>query len=83
MAKQKAAKKKTIKVDMECGPGKKTIKKNIDYGSGGMVYVLGFIGALVYYIANATSFWMGFIGFLKAVVWPAFLIYELMKFLGM
>ena len=51
-------------------------------GCGGAVYGLGFIGAAVYYIANATGFWMGVLGILKALVWPAFLVYELMKFLA-
>jgi hypothetical protein len=46
------------------------------------VYVLGLIGAAVYYLMQATSFWMGVIGFLKAVVWPAFLVYEALKQLG-
>ena len=50
---------------------------------GGMGYILGFIGATVYYISHATSFWNGVLGFSKAIVWPAFLIYELMKFLAM
>ncbi len=49
---------------------------------GGAIYGLGFIGALVYYISQATSFWMGVLGFLKAIVWPAFLVFELLKFLG-
>jgi len=52
-------------------------------GLAGVVYCLGFIGAAVYYISQATSFWMGVIGFLKAIVWPAFLVYELLGFLGM
>jgi len=46
-------------------------------------YGLGFIGALVYYIAHAKSFWMGVLGFFKALVWPALLVYELLKFLKM
>jgi hypothetical protein len=46
------------------------------------VYGLGFIGAAVYFIMTATSFLSGLIGFLKALVWPAFLVYELFKFLG-
>ena len=50
---------------------------------GGAIYGLGFIGAAVYYISIATSFWMGVLGFLKALVWPAFLVYGLLKFLGM
>ena len=50
--------------------------------SGGCSYFLGFIGAAIYYISNATGFWGGVLGFLKALVWPAFLVYEALKFLG-
>jgi hypothetical protein len=49
--------------------------------SGG-VYGLGFLGAVIYYISTAGSFWVGVLGILKALVWPAFLIYEMLKFLG-
>ena len=52
-------------------------------GAGGAFYGLGFVGALVYYLTTATSFWMGVIGVLKAIVWPAFLVYEILKFLKM
>lgn len=51
-------------------------------GSGGAVYGLGFIGSVIYYISTATTFWMGVLGVLKAIVWPAFLVYEVLKFLG-
>lgn len=51
--------------------------------SSNAVYGLGFIGAAIYYIVTATGFWNGFLGILKAIVWPAFLIFELMKYLGM
>jgi len=51
-------------------------------GPSGMVYCLGVIGAAVYYIGNAATFWAGVLGFLKAIVWPVFLVYELLKFLG-
>ncbi len=47
------------------------------------VYGLGFLGALVYYIGHATTLWLGVLGFLKAVVWPAMLVYELLKYLNM
>jgi len=50
--------------------------------STGMAYILGFVGAAVYYISIATSFGTGVLGFLKAIVWPAFLVFELLKFLG-
>lgn len=50
--------------------------------SSNAVYCLGFIGAAIYYISVATSFWMGAFGILKAFVWPAFLVYEALKQLG-
>jgi hypothetical protein len=49
--------------------------------SSNAVYGLGFIGAAIYYISTATTFWIGVVGLLKAMVWPAFLVYELLKYL--
>ena len=46
------------------------------------VYGVGMIGAAIYYISAATSFWMGLLGILKAIVWPAFLVYEALKAIG-
>jgi len=51
--------------------------------SSNAVYGLGLIGAAIYYISHAATFWMGVLGFLKAIVWPAFLVYEALKKLGM
>lgn len=48
----------------------------------GAGYGFGFIGAIVYYISTATGFWMGVLGVLKALVWPAFLVYHLLKLAG-
>jgi hypothetical protein len=42
-------------------------------------YFLGFIGAAVYYIQHSSTFWGGVLGFLKALAWPAFLVYEMLK----
>ena len=53
------------------------------HGGGSAVYGLGLIGALAYYLTTATSLWMGVIGILKAIVWPAFFVYGALKFLGM
>jgi hypothetical protein len=50
-------------------------------GLGGL-YFLGFLGAVVYYIQSSEGFWTGVLGFLKALVWPAFLVYELLKSVG-
>ncbi|MBU1201232.1 MAG: hypothetical protein KKA51_01915 [Nanoarchaeota archaeon] len=51
--------------------------------SGGAFYGLGFLGAVIYFISTATGFWMGVLGFLKAIVWPVFLVYGLLKSLGL
>jgi hypothetical protein len=48
-------------------------------GTGDAVYGLGLIGALVYYIQHAHGFWAVVLGVLKSLVWPAFLIYDLLK----
>ena len=47
-------------------------------GGVGFAYFLAFLGAAVYYIQQASSFGDGILGFLKALVWPAFLIYHLL-----
>jgi hypothetical protein len=46
------------------------------------LYGLGFIGAAIYYISHAIGFWPGVLGFLKALIWPAFLVYEALKSVG-
>jgi hypothetical protein len=58
-------------------------KKSGANNTTGGIYGLAFLGALIYYVSHASSFWMGVLGVLKAIVWPAFLIYELMSFLQM
>ena len=50
-------------------------------GSSEAVYGLGLIGAWVFYIGRATTFRQGVAGFFKGLVWPAFLVYDLLKFL--
>lgn len=52
-------------------------------GASGGVYGLAFIGAAIYFISHATTFWMGVLGFAKALIWPAILIYKLLGFLGL
>ncbi len=49
----------------------------------GAIYGMAFIGAAVYYIGNAVSFWAGVLGFFKALFWPAVLIYKVLELLKM
>ncbi len=52
-------------------------------GVFGGIYGLAFIGAAVYFIQHAASFWGGVLGFFKALFWPAILMYKLLEFLKM
>ncbi len=51
--------------------------------SGDAFYGIGLFGAWVYFIGRATTNQERVLGFLKGIVWPAFLVYGAMKFLGM
>lgn len=57
--------------------------KMVQNGGMSAMYGLGFLGALVYYLMHATSFWGGALGVIKAVLWPAFLVFQLLTFLKM
>jgi hypothetical protein len=61
-------------------PADKTIMHNSTCGG---FYGLAFVGAAVYYIQHSTGFWEGVLGVLKALVWPAMLMYRLMGYWGM
>lgn len=51
-------------------------------GGGGAFLGLGFIGALVYFVQEANGLGEVVVGILKAMVWPAFFVYELFKHVG-
>jgi len=50
--------------------------------SGG-IYGLAFVGALIYFIQHADTFWIGVLGFFKALVWPAIVIYKVLEFFNL
>lgn len=52
-------------------------------GGGSAIYGLGFVGAAIYFIGHAATFWLGVLGFLKAIVWPVFVVMGLLKLIGM
>lgn len=60
--------------------GKNWSKSGASAG-GGAVYCLGFVGALVYFLSTATSFTDGLWGIIQAILWPGFVVFELLKFL--
>lgn len=49
----------------------------------GAVYCLGMIGVAVYYVQQVSGFWLVVVAILKAMVWPAFLLYKVFSILHM
>ena len=63
--------------------GKEGDKVNVRVqgGSSGAVYGLGVIGACIFYISRGTTPQEKAIGFLKALVWPVFLVKGVLEIL--
>lgn len=54
-----------------------------NHGGGNAIYCLGVIGALFYFLQNATTFGMVLMGTGKAVFWPAILMFKLLTYLNL
>ena len=50
--------------------------------SSGALYGIGVIGALIYYLQHATTFLMVLIGIIKAIFWPAVIVYKVLEILN-
>lgn len=66
--------------NLDCGE-KKGWRRRSGSGAAGTIWFLGFVGALFFYFQQVTTFGSGVVALLKALVWPGFLIYNLMDFL--
>jgi hypothetical protein len=47
------------------------------------IYCIGLMGAAVYYLQHAKSFMEGVIGIIKAVGWPAVVLYRVLELLNL
>ncbi len=56
-----------------------TVNKN--EGMSGYVLFVSWIGALVYFVGQANGFWDTILAFLKACVWPAFVMHRVLELL--
>jgi hypothetical protein len=65
------------------GPDRVEGRRMRSDGPSSAIYGMAFFGAMIYFVQHATSFWTVVLGILKAVVWPALLIYRLLQFLQM
>ena len=70
----------------ECCKGKADFKKHHCHGGSGqssVIYGMGVIGALFYFLQNATTFGMVMVGIGKSIFWPAILMFKLLTYLQM
>ena len=68
----------------ECCKEKIIVKKNnCNRVESNAIYGMSVIGALFYFLQNATSFSMVLLGIGKAIFWPAVLMFKLLASLQM
>lgn len=60
-------------------PDSTTVRNGTCNTTGNAVYGLGLIGALIYFLQHADTFWEYVLAVLKAVVWPAFVVYQALQ----
>ena len=71
-------------MDDEIEPAEEKEEKvnvRVQGSSGGAVYGLGVIGACIFYISRANTPQEKAMGFLKALVWPVFLVKGVLEML--
>lgn len=89
MAEEEKPMEKDEKEKMECCPSDKWQHKKWHrrYHRGGGMFgffgFLAFIGVAVYNVQQVSGFWPIVLAILKAIVWPAFLLYKVFSLLGM
>jgi hypothetical protein len=60
----------------------KTVKVMNEGGPTGFVFFLAFIGAAVYFVQQSEGFWGFILALLKAAVWPAIVLYQVLEGMG-
>jgi len=60
----------------------KTVRVMNDHGPSGFIFFVAFIGAAVYFVQQSAGFWGFILAILKAVVWPAFVMFHVLHLLG-
>ncbi len=68
--------------DDDCCSSGRNRSTPVNSGASGAVYGLGLIGAAIYFIGHAASFWAGVLGFLKAIIWPVFMVIKAFEFMA-
>ncbi|MFO7689501.1 MAG: hypothetical protein R6W83_02960 [Cryobacterium sp.] len=52
-------------------------------GPWGFVFLLAYIGAAIYFVSESDgTFWGTVLGLLQAIVWPAYVVYDVLLTIG-
>lgn len=54
----------------------------VNNGGLGSAYFVAMIGAAIYYVGVADGLWEIIVALFKALFWPGFFVYEVLKFIG-
>lgn len=61
----------------------KNTGKVVEQGPWGFFHFLAYIGAAIYFISESGGgFWEVILGLLQAIVWPVYVIFNVLKLLG-
>ena len=63
--------------------GKRTVNVYPDRHTSSGLYLLTVIGAAVYFVVHADGAGEAILGILKALVWPAFVVYRAMELMNL
>lgn len=58
------------------------IKVTNEHGPTGFVFFMAYVGAVAYFFMQEPHFWGFVLALIKAIVWPAFLVYYGLQGLG-
>jgi len=65
--------------DKPSGPTKHRGRAAVGTSTPNGIWLLGFVGALAHFLHNDSgTFWLVILAILKAIVWPAILVYHLL-----
>jgi hypothetical protein len=63
--------------------GKVAVTKYSRSGSAGGLWFMGFLGTLIYFLHyHSGTFLLVLVAIVKAIFWPAYLVYYLLSFMG-
>jgi hypothetical protein len=58
------------------------VKITHEHGPSGFLFFVAYIGAVIYFAQQSPGFWGFITALLQAIVWPAYVLYGVLRSLG-